>query len=132
MKTVDIKTTCWPTRTIGVGMFEDFHFTTLELPRRDNEPFKSCIPGGYYTAKKIANHPKFKKCFLLMGVPGREGVFAHSGNFTHQIEGCILIGTGLKDIDNDNLLDVTSSVAAIQKLWAMLPDMFRFYIRRLD
>lgn len=116
-------------RTIGVLEYEDFRCYTLELPWKFNQKNISCIPGGTYEAIKMLHH-RFVKAIQILHVPDRSEILIHPGNFTHQIEGCILVGSGLRDIDGDNRSDVTNSIATLQRLWAMLPDRFNVRIRR--
>ena len=131
MEIVSIKTVCLRTRTLGFGQYQGFQFCTLELPWKSNKRDHSCIDHGYHLAHKVENHRKFKKCFYLPEVEGRSGIYVHSLSLTKDTLGCIGIGLGLRDIDDDNKLDLTGSVPAIQRLWAMLPDTFTFHIRRM-
>jgi hypothetical protein len=55
----------------------------------------------------------------------------HTGNFTHQILGCILVGDGLKYVDGDTILDVTNSRNTLNKLLALLPERFTVTIERV-
>ena len=64
---------------------------TLELPWRNNQDDKSCIPYGSYDCKRV-NSPKFGKVFEVMSVPQRENVLIHKGNFLDNTHGCILLG----------------------------------------
>jgi hypothetical protein len=63
------------------------YFYTLELPWRDNELCKSCIPGGTYTIQKAANGR-----WNLLNVPGRTEIQIHVGNTAADTTGCIIIG----------------------------------------
>ena len=131
MDIVRIETISKRTRTIGIGEYQDFQFCTLELPWKNNKIDHSCIYHGYHLAHKVENHRKYKKCFYLPEVEGRSGIYVHSLSLTKNTLGCIGIGLGLRDIDDDNKIDLTGSALAIQRLWAMLPDTFTFYIRRM-
>lgn len=88
---------------------------SLELPWKDNQRRVSCIPKGEYIAIKHRS-PKFGLCFWLQDVPDRSEILIHKGNFHTDILGCILIGKGKADINNDGYLDVTSSALAISEL----------------
>lgn len=87
--------------------------STLELPFINNAKGISCIPGGMY--KMILEYsPKFgRNLWELIGVPGRSEVKIHAGNYTSQIEGCILTGTRHVDINSDGLIDVSNSQDAL-------------------
>ena len=80
---------------------------TLELPWKDNSNDVSCIPLGTYDG--ILRYDKTDGWRIqLENVPNRTGVQIHMGNYTTQIEGCILVGTDAK-VDNCTVLN--SSVA---------------------
>ena len=92
---------------------------TLELPDKNNQPKISCIPAGEYMCKYTMS-PSFKKfTYEVQNVPNRSGIRIHSGNYTRQILGCILLGETLTDIDKDGIIDVTNSsktIGAFEKL----------------
>jgi hypothetical protein len=69
-------------------------FLTLELPWKDNTPQISCIPKGEYQLKFI-HSPKFGEVYQVTNVPNRDNILIHYGNYTSDIRGCILLGTGL-------------------------------------
>ena len=72
---------------------------TGELPWRDNEPGKSCIPVGTYQVV-WAQSPTKGWCYHVIRVPGRLDIEIHPGNFCGDrvlgyrcdVEGCILLG----------------------------------------
>lgn len=90
-------------------------FTTLELPFRNNEKQKSCILSAFYTVEPRTS-PKYGKHLLVNGTAPRELILLHHGNYPKDTQGCIIVGTGFGDIDNDTKLEVTSSKAAMKKL----------------
>lgn len=93
-----------------------FQAAALELPWNGNQRQVSCIPAGSYTVSKLTS-PKFGPgTFSVNNVPGRSHILIHQGNYTREIEGCILLGEKFADIDNDRITDVTSSRAAINRL----------------
>lgn len=101
--------------TIGRLTFGDFHCFTLELPDRDNQSNISCIPEGEYNFEfRISN--RNGPVLELQNVEDRTVVQIHSGNYTSQILGCILVGDSVKHLNNDNIPDVTSSVPTLKKL----------------
>lgn len=66
---------------------------TLELPWLWNLQEVSCIPEGEY--KGYLRYDKNDKWRIqLEGVPNREAVQIHVGNYTTETKGCVLIGTG--------------------------------------
>ncbi|WP_066834944.1 DUF5675 family protein [Rufibacter ruber] len=96
---------------------------TLELADRNNEPRVSCIPAGEYTVKKRTS-AKYGQHFHILDVPNRSYILIHLGNYHTDILGCVLVGSGLTDINGDQYKDVTNSKATMKKLLALLPDEF--------
>lgn len=101
---------------------------TLELPWKQNKQNVSCIPPDTYVVKKRYTE-KFKWHFHIQDVPNRTWILIHPGNYTRQIQGCILPGLKHKDIDGDGIVDVVNSTKAIKKLLALLPEEFLLEIR---
>jgi len=54
----------------------------------------------------------------------------HAGNYTRQIEGCILVGDSLKYLDGDDVLDVTNSKVTLRKLLNAVPNEVEIAIVR--
>lgn len=104
-----------------------FVYQTLELPWKQNQSKISCIPKGTYFVTK-RNSEKYGNHFHIQNVPGRSFILIHHGNYYTDILGCVLVGKGLKDINGDGQLDVTSSKAAMKELMGMLPDNFEIDI----
>ena len=102
-------------------------FNTLELPWKQNQRRISCIPEGAYRCIPHTS-PKFGRCFWLQDVPGRSEILIHPGNFTSQILGCILPGTGHADINGDGITDVVSSRVAMSLLLNLLWNHHEFDI----
>lgn len=110
--------------TIGAISYGiDFRAFTLELPWRNNKISQSCIPAGFYQCKKIVS-PSLGECVEVENVVGRTFIRIHKGNYTYQIEGCILVGDSIKDINGDLIPDVTNSGNTFDKLMSILPDNF--------
>jgi hypothetical protein len=86
---------------------------TLELPWKDNSNNISCIPEGTYNG--ILRYDKTDGWRIqLENVPNRSGVQIHMGNYTAQIEGCILVGTDAK-IDNCSVLNSSTAYAKLKE-----------------
>ena len=100
-----------------------FDFFTLELADKENKRSVSCIPAGVYTVVKRKSL-RFGQHFHLQNVPDRELILIHVGNNYRNTNGCILVGTALKNIDKDDTTDVVNSVEAMRNLLALLPDSF--------
>lgn len=95
-----------------------FTCKTLELPWLNNAQDISCIPTGEYKVKWAFSPRFFKYMYHLQNVKGRSGIRIHVGNYYTDIQGCILLGNGFKDLNKDNVLDIVNSkitVEAFQK-----------------
>ena len=104
-----------------------FQCASLELPWVSNLPDVSCIPSGTYDVNKKVS-PKFgKDTFSVNRVPGRSHILLHPGNFTSDIEGCILLGERFSDLNNDEITDVINSRKTVNKLKSMA-DLFELTI----
>jgi hypothetical protein len=113
--------------TVGVMNFDNFRCFTLELPQEGNQPNVSCIPEGQYNCRKITS-PTLGRCIEILEVPGRTYIRIHKGNFTSQIQGCVLVGEALKDINGDLIIDVANSAVAFDKLMEETPKLFDLII----
>lgn len=97
--------------TFGTLSVDDgWNCKTGELPWRDNENGKSCIPSGVYTCKWIMS-PKHGPCYQVMNVPGRSMIEIHSANFVGdsecsgmdcQLLGCIALGSEVGFLRNSS------------------------------
>jgi hypothetical protein len=121
-----------PSQTLGRMIVFDgdkvrMQCCALELPDNGNQHNVSCIPEGKYKVSKIYS-PTKGKCFLLKDVPNRTAIEIHSGNFYTQTEGCILVGNGFEDINDDGNVDVIGSKDTLAKLLTLLPDSFDIHI----
>lgn len=114
--------------TVGVLNFGEFRCLTLELPDLNNAPNISCIPPGRYQCEKVVSG-KFGVCVAVTGVKGRTLIRIHVGNYTSQIQGCILVGDSIKDINRDSTLDVTNSKNTFKALMDKLPKSFTLDIK---
>jgi len=103
-----------------------FKCPTLELKWADNAQGLSCIPPGIYTWNKVGpSHIPYPH-IAINGVPGREGICIHYGNFAAgahiDILGCILVGSSYADINGDGIPDIVNSKATFEKLMGLLLD----------
>lgn len=123
------------TQTIGRLYFLNekleipFQCFTLELPWSENKRNVSCIPEGKYAAIKHIS-PKFGETFWLQGVKNRSEILVHSGNFNWDTLGCILVGSGLKDLNGDGKKDLINSKKTLKELYKMAPSKVKFSIFR--
>lgn len=113
---------------LGVLNAGSFRCFTLELPYLDNKTSVSAIPAGLYPCEKAIS-PKFGDCIAVNNVHGRTFIRIHKGNYTRQIEGCILVGDSISDIDKDGIPDVTNSTKTLDGLLAILPQEFELEIK---
>lgn len=101
--------------TMGYMKIGDIIIWTLELPWKDNQPFVSCIPVGTYLVKKrFSERHKFH--YHITGVSGRTWILIHAGNYHTDIQGCILPGKAIEDLDFDCEPDVKFSKAALNHM----------------
>ena len=101
--------------TLGILSCGTFQCFTLELPDLGNQPDISCIPSGKYEYY-FRNSPKNGPVLELRNVPNRTYIQIHSGNFTRDIHGCILVGESIKFIDGDEIPDITNSKVTHKRL----------------
>ncbi len=78
--------------TFGVLLVDgDAFCVTLERPWLDNQSNVSSIPPGTYTCRRVQS-PKVGNTFEITGVPDRNHILIHKGNFVGDSEGCVLVG----------------------------------------
>lgn len=105
-----------------------FSMATLELTWAHNSKNVSCIPCGWYAVKKRWSI-KYGHHLHIQDVVNRSMILIHSGNFVGDTKGCILVGTGFRDIDGDGTLDVVNSKFALKTLLKMIPDSLTLVIK---
>lgn len=115
--------------TLGRLSMGDFRCFTLELPWINNERGISCIPSGSYRAERY-HSPKHGDVIMLDGTGDRTYIEIHSGNYTSQIKGCILVGDGIKYLNADNIPDVTNSRNTLRALMKRVSYPMTITIRR--
>lgn len=98
-----------------------YNFKTIELPWKGNQREISRIPAGLYPAVAVKRNKDGKYAIQLLDVPGRSYIQFHIANYVRQLLGCFAPGTSFKDIDNDGILDVTSSKVVMDKLQEYFP-----------
>lgn len=96
---------------------------TMELPWKHNQKRISRIPCGTYNVIKHRSR-RFGSCFWVLQVPHRSEILIHAGNYNKDTLGCILPGKALKDINNDGIIDVSSSRSALNELLEIMPPKF--------
>jgi hypothetical protein len=121
-----------PEQTIGEFLIDGVEFCkTLELKWIDNMRSKSCIPEGIYKVVKRLAHEKRKyNHFHILNVPNRSYILIHTGNYSSQILGCILVGDKHIDMNKDGLMDVANSTVTLQKLYDKMPNEFELIVRK--
>ncbi len=96
--------------TLGDLTYGNFHCKTLEPSWRLNQKNISCIPKGTYEVKKVYSL-KFGLVYEVQNVPNRTGIYFHGGNFFFNTKGCILLGKGYGNLNNDKETDITDTKA---------------------
>lgn len=102
-------------QTLGEMVCTGFKCKTLERPWKNNSQNISCIPKGEYTCKYTFSPRLMRYTYEVLNVSGRSGIRLHKGNYFFDIEGCILLGDGFKDLNKDKKMDVTNSTVTLQK-----------------
>lgn len=111
-------------QTLGMMKVTDTAIVdTLELAWKNNEFQISRIPAGIYKVVK-RNSEKYKDHFHILNVPDRDGVLIHNGNYNSQIKGCVLVGSGLSDMNKDGYQDVMNSKKTLAKMNELMPNEF--------
>ena len=90
-------------------------FHSLEKPNLNNKKRVSCIPIGVYSLG-LWDSPNHPNTFQIKGVPDRSYILIHKGNFNTDSLGCVLIGMGKYDINQDGIMDITRSGEAMNHL----------------
>jgi len=119
---ITIETISYEDSTIGRLSSNEFYCFTLELPWLNNKTDISCVPPNIYKYKKRISPSKKTLVIELIDVKGRTFIQIHSGNYTRQILGCCLVGTGITYLDSDNIPDVINSKTTLDKLLESCPD----------
>lgn len=114
--------------TIGRLSYGSFQCFTLELPFLDNSKNISCIyaASGYVGKKHYS--PNNGNVIAIDNVMDRTHIQIHSGNYTSQIRGCILVGDSVKFLNSDTIPDITNSKATLRELLSVLPNSFEIEI----
>ncbi|WYZ18476.1 DUF5675 family protein [Flavobacterium soyae] len=86
---------------------------TLELPWADNLNNISCIPPGQYNGVLRYDKPDGWR-IQLEDVPERTGVQIHVGNYTSEIQGCILLGQDAK-LENCSVQNSSKAYSKLKK-----------------
>jgi len=106
-----------------------FSCLTLELPDKNNQRKVSCIPKATYKCVKVAGSGNIPyEHISITGVPKRDGICVHKGNYYTQILGCVLVGDSYADINHDGVTDILNSGKTFDKLMAILPNEFTLII----
>ena len=66
--------------TFGKLTCEELSLYITELPWRNNEKSKSCIPEGLYKIS-WSHSPRFGFAYRVHEVPGRSAILIHAGNY---------------------------------------------------
>ncbi len=98
---------------MGSLITSGFSCKTLERPWKNNQSGISCIPSGTYQVNWTFSPKLMRYTYQVMNVPGRSGIRIHPGNYFFDVEGCILLGTGYTELNNDGQLDIINSKATI-------------------
>lgn len=124
------------TQTLGELVIGNFKCKTLELAWKHNAAKISCIPEGVYQVVP-RNKPRYGRHLHITNVPNRSYILIHWGNYAgsinpktghSDIEGCVLVGSAMADINKDGILDIVNSKPTFAGLMLMFPDGFELTI----
>ena len=101
MKSFTLSREYLPDCVKGIFKNDEKSYCTLERPWLNNDSAVSCIPEGTYLCKKTLT-PHHGLVFQLQNVVNRSAILIHVGNYVHDSEGCILIGTGHGILNGEN------------------------------
>lgn len=115
-------------QTVG-GLFSDsavpyFRCDTLELPWLADAPNISCIPIGIYKVKWTYSQRHGKYMYQIMDIPNRTGIRFDVANYAKQLLGCVALGKGYGDINDNGKIDILHS--------QLTNDLFNAYFRKQD
>jgi hypothetical protein len=105
-----------------------FDCKTLEPQWNDNAKGNSCIYEGEFKVV-VHNSPTYGRCLKIIDVKGRTYILIHWGNYRNNTEGCILVGSDFKDVNNDGLKDVVLSRHTFDRLMQIIEDEFTLIIK---
>ena len=119
------------TESSAQGTFSQFAIKTFkafggELPSRNNQQGKSCIPAGTYICRWLYSNEHKRNIYHITNVPNRTDVEVHSGNycgdkdkgFKSDVLGCLLLGKSIGLLDGQKA--VLESKEAIQEFEKLL------------
>ena len=115
-----------PDRTLGKLVLADgWECFTLELPWRQNERRKSCVPDGSYRLARRKSplitritRGEFREGYEVVPVEGRSYIMLHHGNWARNTDGCVLVGREPTVIQGE--LGVPGSLATFRELMKRL------------
>lgn len=108
-------------QTMGTLSVLDTSFDTLELPWLNNQKNISCIPKALYLVKWVHTFSFPFGVYQIQNVKGRSGIDFHAGNIAKlHSRGCILLGKGFTDINNDGVKDIINSKVSVGAFVSLL------------
>lgn len=108
------------------GLFCDWY--TVERNWLNNQPGVSCIPAAVYVCRPTIFHPGQEnsyKTFEITNVPNRSEIKIHIANWSHQLEGCVGLGTAIQFLQYQGApkLAVSSSKVAFNAFMEEFGDL---------
>jgi hypothetical protein len=98
---------------------------TLELPWVNGADDVSCIPEGVYRCYRRWSD-KHKVFLFGIEAPGRDDLEIHIGNWPHDTEGCVLVGTSFSDDIEGKGAGITDSGEAFKHLMRVMKGVDEF------
>lgn len=119
-----------PSCTLGHMTINSRLIYTAEDAWANNEVRRSCIPDGTYRCRPRFFHRGGYPAIEICDVAGRSTILFHRGNSARDVEGCIVVGTGLGIVGGE-IAVVNSAVAWAPFFAAMGHEEFELTIRPL-
>lgn len=106
--------------TLGTLTANGFTCYTLERPWKNNAPNVSCIPKGTYICKWTFSLRFLRYTYEVTKVAHRSGIRIHYGNFFSDYQGCIGLGSGYGNVNNDGQTDLLSTRDTVKKFETLM------------
>lgn len=105
---------------------------SLERGWVNNQNRVSCVPVGTYDLVLEYSDKFDTELWELKDVPNRSECKIHAANYWKQLNGCIAPGNNRKYLDNDVVMDITSSRDSLKLFHEAMKDETRAKIHIFD
>lgn len=109
------------TQVLGTLSFMSSEGNIWNFPTLEN--MDTLFPSGTYELK-LTYSKRFGRYLPLVCVPGRSGIRIHSGNYSWQSKGCVIVGKDIKYYDATKVYQLLFSRAALDSIITDLTPVF--------